>query len=710
MKKVIRSTLFKNIVFYIIFLSIAIVGMYTIIYFYFGRQYSTMYNEQVADQTEVLALNTSDMFLDIQSTCNQFNSDAELIVSRYDNRNYSNYVIVDEIRKIAKTDELVKDIILIDYRNDSVYTSHYYCKLDEMNNLEIKDTQGSVSIPTSYVTSFDTHNELAYFTSDDSEMLLFTPEQSSLNNKMLVVIEKKTLEDYIEQEVSGGIGSITLKTENNVDIVTQTHSIANEYSKTYIAETDYANLYYEISYNENYLTDVIDEVFVTAYFFVGIIAVLGIIFAVISVRINYSPIYSLTKRLTDNKDFLKDDILELNNVFEKEKRTAELLSNRVSIYKKMIIDSIKNSDVFSKESAMLPNDFDDKFFNNSNPVIVVMRIFFTQTNSKDDINTSLFTLTNNIEVSTYALESNEESSVYILTWDEMQKNVDSNLQKLLKSIISEYNCKIAMSDYSSNPIDITKLYYNANTAATFLSDTLPLIGYDNITESSSLQSASIKDDTRIIFDKFSTAIAQLNFNEAKTTLLSLFDSIDSHIKSEVIIRVILTDITVVLGSVINNYGVKNKNCNDLFSKTLVLCRNIKYLNDKTAIQDSLISLLTLVLDEVSKMPIQSVHIEKFIKDNCFDANFSIAILADEFFISVAYMSFLFKKQFNKNFSDYLWNLRYEKAIQLLAETEYSIDEISQMVGYTKASSFRRKFKEETGFTPSQYRSDRHLAE
>lgn len=54
------------------------------------------------------------------------------------------------------------------------------------------------------------------------------------------------------------------------------------------------------------------------------------------------------------------------------------------------------------------------------------------------------------------------------------------------------------------------------------------------------------------------------------------------------------------------------------------------------------------------------------------------------------------------FSDYLWKLRFEKACELLREGQLSIDEISLRVGYLHSSSFRRKFKQETGLSPTEY--------
>ena len=67
------------------------------------------------------------------------------------------------------------------------------------------------------------------------------------------------------------------------------------------------------------------------------------------------------------------------------------------------------------------------------------------------------------------------------------------------------------------------------------------------------------------------------------------------------------------------------------------------------------------------------------------------------------MSSLFKIRFGKNFSEYLWEMRLEKAKGLLLGTDQTIDQISTSVGYVNVSSFRRKFKQEVGVSPSQYR-------
>lgn len=56
----------------------------------------------------------------------------------------------------------------------------------------------------------------------------------------------------------------------------------------------------------------------------------------------------------------------------------------------------------------------------------------------------------------------------------------------------------------------------------------------------------------------------------------------------------------------------------------------------------------------------------------------------------------------------LAGLLTKKGVTLLLDTDMSIDEISIAIGYLNTSSFRRKFKQETGMTPSQFRVNKNL--
>lgn len=79
-------------------------------------------------------------------------------------------------------------------------------------------------------------------------------------------------------------------------------------------------------------------------------------------------------------------------------------------------------------------------------------------------------------------------------------------------------------------------------------------------------------------------------------------------------------------------------------------------------------------------------------------------IAAVFHMSDKYFSNYFKQNFGVPFIEYLINFRIEKACSLLTTTDIAIMEISFATGFLNFSYFIRKFREVTGYSPSEYRS------
>lgn len=82
---------------------------------------------------------------------------------------------------------------------------------------------------------------------------------------------------------------------------------------------------------------------------------------------------------------------------------------------------------------------------------------------------------------------------------------------------------------------------------------------------------------------------------------------------------------------------------------------------------------------------------------------SLQYLADAMQINPVYLSRFFKEKTGINFSDYLLKKKMESASALLKETNYSIYEISELVGYSNDKNFSRAFKKYYGVPPTSYR-------
>ena len=83
---------------------------------------------------------------------------------------------------------------------------------------------------------------------------------------------------------------------------------------------------------------------------------------------------------------------------------------------------------------------------------------------------------------------------------------------------------------------------------------------------------------------------------------------------------------------------------------------------------------------------------------------SLDTLADEFGSTPAYWGRVVKEKLGVSFLDFVWQLRLAHAKQLLEQTELTVQEVVEAVGYIDARSFIRKFKNSEGITPGQYKS------
>ncbi|NHN29120.1 response regulator [Paenibacillus agricola] len=72
-------------------------------------------------------------------------------------------------------------------------------------------------------------------------------------------------------------------------------------------------------------------------------------------------------------------------------------------------------------------------------------------------------------------------------------------------------------------------------------------------------------------------------------------------------------------------------------------------------------------------------------------------------ISPTYLSIIFKKEKNINFSDFLYQLRMNKAMELLRMSDLKSYEVAEKVGYRNPQYFSVCFKKFTGISPSEFK-------
>ncbi|MCM3595598.1 response regulator [Metabacillus idriensis] len=117
-----------------------------------------------------------------------------------------------------------------------------------------------------------------------------------------------------------------------------------------------------------------------------------------------------------------------------------------------------------------------------------------------------------------------------------------------------------------------------------------------------------------------------------------------------------------------------------FSELIKLLSNVKYQKEKNNMQ----------------------QIEEYLQQH-YQEDINLQDIADRFFLSREYISRKFKQDYHATLTDYLTNIRMEKAKNLLENPYLKIYEVAYGVGYQNEKYFSKVFKKHIGLTPNEYR-------
>lgn len=104
-----------------------------------------------------------------------------------------------------------------------------------------------------------------------------------------------------------------------------------------------------------------------------------------------------------------------------------------------------------------------------------------------------------------------------------------------------------------------------------------------------------------------------------------------------------------------------------------------------------------ITDDVTRKIIQ------YIKSN-YAKKITLEDVSDYVYMNATYISKLFKKSTGINLSDFITELRINKAKELLRTSDMKVYEISERVGFNSSKYFINVFRSKTGVTPSNYKN------
>ena len=456
------------------------------------------------------------------------------------------------------------------------------------------------------------------------------------------------------------------------------------------------------------ILDQVSLAFRNTYMILVLLAACGIILILCSMRITYWPLHRLLTKLVDKPLPGRSYVDQIDAAFttalsEKKELQKKLDKYRLSM-QKSILDSIVSDSSNSKMNGIM--DIDQFFSDEPDNMIFVIKISLPRKNF--NANEFVEYLENALpdKNSCALLEAGKSHGIFMINYPGIEDNKDEVIRLLLSDYCRETGCAAAVSNGASSPLEIPYLYENALLADKYRQDAA-VISYTEI-------APLIPSPSNLAYpyknlDALALCLKTPDFKQAHELKKELFSQIDSASENgtlfpDFFIRCVLIDILTIIINAMNRMNIKFKNYSDLYFETLYLCRSCPYQEKGGEISRNVDELLATFEAEYANSAVHASQIMEILQECYTSPDFSISVLADKFEVSIAYMSYLFKKKFDKNFSDYLWELRLAKAKDMLLNTSMPIDQISISVGYINVSSFRRKFKQEIGITPSQFRN------
>lgn len=194
--------------------------------------------------------------------------------------------------------------------------------------------------------------------------------------------------------------------------------------------------------------------------------------------------------------------------------------------------------------------------------------------------------------------------------------------------------------------------------------------------------------------------------ENKRSLISelVFSFLDIYQKSNWTAEKIKADLTGVYLNCVQVYEkyeevpLSENEKNEVISNLLKsdsLIELLKYLEKKLILLTDSFNQSLDTEDIVSR-------IKRYTKEN-FDKELSMTELATYFNYSHSYLGKKFRLDTGKSYYTYLNEIRIEEAKKLLRDSSLYIYEISEKVGFSNTDYFHKKFKENVGESPKQYR-------
>lgn len=721
LEKLNYNTLLKYFLSYFLLLSFLLLCFFTAFRFQLENIYAKERNQAIQEKLELFEASFNSELNHVFNIHYNLSNNANLkmLGTDTDSAWYKSQSIGD-MRAFCGANSLLEDIVYIDKQSGNILAcKNYVYKSGEDYYFKIKKV--SLKIPLEEY-GHNGHNSVVYCKNEDVSMLLLFPRMESRRYELIYVLDAREIISKLNSMISEEISSIYLiDGEKNIIASAGTGEFPELPEKNNFLGIEkyeekqsviytvplHANLFLTVSFDKELLSKYANQAFFNMYMIIVGIGFAGLIVILFGMKLTYAPLHRLSKKFVGKESGVRGLESQLDLLLSTTLEEQRKLQKKIDKYHTMMKESVLDTIVSENGEEITSENMEKLFSGEPGSLMVVVKILNCENRRPmnhgfQELFRRTFSERNSLCI---RLDQTEQDSIYLIYYG----GLDQDKYNVLKYFLNDYyqmsGCKVAMSDSTSSPLAVPNLYMNALQAAKSW-EKHPVNFYDELEK---------QEETTVYWvykelNNFAILLHQMNFEDARKELKEFFERLEKSEFPDFYIRSVLIEMLTGIITDMNQQGIRFAAYNNIYFEALYYIRSFPYQQKESEIYNHFLQLLTIYETEISNLTIKSSQIQEFVDSSYTSSELSIGLMAEKFHVSIAYMSYLFKKYFNENFSEYLWNLRVELAKKLLRETSQTIEEICVAVGYENVSSFRRKFKKELGITPSQYREQERKGE
>jgi len=410
----------------------------------------------------------------------------------------------------------------------------------------------------------------------------------------------------------------------------------------------------------------------------------------------------LTEKVAPDSKENPNYLERLERAFQEADYEIQMINNKLEGYRSTMQKSLLDSFVGSGKSSAESERLDALFERGADKIIALIALQMPEEGKEEAYYVKYIENMLLQENSCIMLEWTGRTIVVLLHYVQNECETKADLCTIANRLYQQEGCLAAFSNVSESPLNIPLLYEEVSAGMEYW----PTV---SVVDCRKLSLAA--DAPEYPHDKLTgleECLKVHDFLQARLLIQEIWQIVNQYESKRGNVRkffipCILIDVLTNIVNSMNWSQVPFDKYNELYYETLYFCRSCPYSEKKEEIVTNITKLVDLCEQINTERMVKSLSYIQVVEERYCQEDFSIADLADEFDVSISYMSKLFKQGQNMNFTDYLWMLRLRRAKELLLTTNMTVDEISVAVGYSNTSSFRRKFKAETGISPSQFR-------